>query len=1293
MLAHEVEGLKKLNIPVKKWGSSYRVQIRKSKSRSKSLVYVSSLTPSVKADIIKTYKITLKQLDKALSPKSKSEMYKILSDGSKDTHTYLNISESDFHDRLENLMNTQQNAYKINIALGYDIYDFVNDVEFNYHANIINTSIFKMPFAVNNRSDINNIFQAIKNKEKEATIYFNNSACKLKSITEYQVVIYKLNYMLGDSEAIMPDIIKNNKHVINFKSTQNKCMFHCIAYNSDTNQNPNRLQSIVKNTFKQYCDYKNIAYSTQLYKTFKPIDILEFDILEDCFKVNIEVYTMDVDSGDMADRRSPQNPMGSIQRKRQSDKSYDKKLNILAHEGHAMYITSMDMFLSKYVCDKCGTVFTSSESKRDHIKNKCELTEIESFVKNPTIYRPSENTIKGLLSKYSIKGIDHYIDHFIVYDFEAILKPISIQHGDKTEFTSQHIPVSVSICNSLDKEVKCFVNDSPKQLLTDMFEYINKISNIIYEYNVSKFDTLTEIMNEKGMNKDVEKLDKILHKVPVIGFNSGRYDINLIKNDLFAVIGKIDHVIKNPSYMCIATDEFKMLDISNYLPPATSYDKYLKTFLGECKCPKKIQCTCNLGKGVFCYEYITDFNKLSETTIPPREAFDSSLRNTKISDDDYERIKFVWDHYKMKSIMDLLIWYNNLDVIPFIDAVKEQREFYKNYDLDMLVDGVSLPSLAEKVMYQTCFNNLITQSTQSAESFNFPQSRYFGYKEQDDKAKREFNLSINHLDILLKKQKYLCTYCKCKLDKKNASADRINNKKGHIDGNIVMSCITCNCARKDMSMSTFRYQKLLEYNSNRLVYSIDEPNKDIYSKMKANIAGGPSIIFNRYSKRNETYIRGGSKLCKKVIGYDANALYLWALGNEMPCGQLTTIETYDSILDDIRADNLFGFLECDIETPEHLKGYFEEMCPIFKNIEIDPSDKNIIGEHMYEYNKSKGANAAKKSKKLIGSYFGHKILIYTPLLKWYLDHGMIITKTYSFIKASGYKAFKPFMETVSNARREGDSDPNKKTIAEMMKLIGNSAFGRSGMDKTKHKEVKYTTDSKSEDRLTNHYTFFHKEQLDGSCEITLKKRRIKQNNPIHLSIAIYQLAKLRMLQFYYDCIDKYFDRSDFQYEEMDTDSAYISFSNEKPFENIIKPEQRDDFEKNKYNWFPRDFNQEVANFDKRTPGLFKDEWSGDAMVSLSSKNYICYLPDSIYKEKVSAKGVQQKGRNQDVLNQIGFENVVKNKITLTGTNKGFRLCKESKSIITYSQTKTALSYMYDKRQVLSCGIRTIPLNI
>ncbi|GMF36106.1 unnamed protein product [Phytophthora lilii] len=122
--------------------------------------------------------------------------------------------------------------------------------------------------------------------------------------------------------------------------------------------------------------------------------------------------------------------------------------------------------------------------------------------------------------------------------------------------------------------------------------------------------------------------------------------------------------------------------------------------------------------------------------------------------------------------------------------------------------------------------------------------------------------------------------------------------------------------------------------------------------MKANIASGPSIVFNRYANRNETKIRGG-KPCKKVIGYDANALYLWAFGNGMPWGQLTIIEAYPDIVEDIKNDKIFGFLECDIQTPEHMKQYFGEMTPIFKNALIDCTDENIIGRHMYDYNQAR----------------------------------------------------------------------------------------------------------------------------------------------------------------------------------------------------------------------------------------------------------------------------------------------------------------------------------------------------
>ncbi|KAG3068411.1 hypothetical protein PI125_g23420 [Phytophthora idaei] len=496
-----------------------------------------------------------------------------------------------------------------------------------------------------------------------------------------------------------------------------------------------------------------------------------------------------------------------------------------------------------------------------------------------------------------------------------------------------------------------------------------------------------------------------------------------------------------------------------------------------------------------------------------------------------------------------------------------------------------------------------------------------------------------------------------------------------------------------MSLKGFRYKKPLDFNSDRLVLSIDKEESEIYAKMKANIAGGPSIIFNRYAKRNETKIHDG-KLCKKIIGYDANALYLCALGNEMPCGRLTTIDAYDGIVDEIQADKIFGFLECDIRTPDHLKQYFSEMAPIFKNVLIVCTDERVIGKHMFDYNQSRGSNRAKPARKRIGSYFGEKILIYAPLLKQYLSHGMEITKTYSFIKASSDKTFASVMEAVSNARREGGVDKSKAMIAEMMKLVGNSAFGRSGMDMSKHKEVKYESDQKAIKSKIDHFTFHGLEELNDACEITMKKRRLKNKNPIHLSIAIYQLAKLRMLQFYYDCIGFYFDRSDFQYQKMDTDSAYIAFSLENPFQDCIKSELRDHFNQHKYDWFPRDYNKEVAIFDRHTPGLFKDEWSGDDMVSLPYKNYICYLPDESYKVKVSAKGVQQgRGRKEDVLNPDGFGTVVRDRITLQGTNKGFRLSKESKSTITYTQTKSALSYFYDKRQVLSDGISTIPLNI
>ncbi len=87
---------------------------------------------------------------------------------------------------------------------------------------------------------------------------------------------------------------------------------------------------------------------------------------------------------------------------------------------------------------------------------------------------------------------------------------------------------------------------------------------------------------------------------------------------------------------------------------------------------------------------------------------------------------------------------------------------------------------------------------------------------------------------------------------------------------------------------------------------------------------------------------------KTITSYDANALYLWAIAQEMPTGKHEHIISYDlkQLKKDTSNNELIGFVQVDIETPEDLKEKFSEMCPIFKNGEIKFED---IGECVQNY--------------------------------------------------------------------------------------------------------------------------------------------------------------------------------------------------------------------------------------------------------------------------------------------------------------------------------------------------------
>ena len=57
------------------------------------------------------------------------------------------------------------------------------------------------------------------------------------------------------------------------------------------------------------------------------------------------------------------------------------------------------------------------------------------------------------------------------------------------------------------------------------------------------------------------------------------------------------------------------------------------------------------------------------------------------------------------------------------------------------------------------------------------------------------------------------------------------------------------------------------------------------------------------------------------------------------------------------------------------------MTPILKNAKIKFDD---IGEYMQKFHTDNNIKFV-EGNKLIGSYFGKESLLYTPLLKWYLQ--------------------------------------------------------------------------------------------------------------------------------------------------------------------------------------------------------------------------------------------------------------------------------------------------------------------
>ena len=130
-------------------------------------------------------------------------------------------------------------------------------------------------------------------------------------------------------------------------------------------------------------------------------------------------------------------------------------------------------------------------------------------------------------------------------------------------------------------------------------------------------------------------------------------------------------------------------------------------------------------------------------------------------------------------------------------------------------------------------------------------------------------------------------------------------------------------------------------------------------------------------------------------------------------------------------------------------------------------------------------------------------------------------------------------------------------------------------------------------------------------------KQVNHKDPLQIAFCVYADAKLCMLSFVYDFIDRYFDRTVYEICSTDTDSLYFAYAECEEFEDLVKPHLRREYftvrgkffpsqvcespvcvasyvdaKTNKLPWNQSSCCRKAEVFHNRTPGLFKTEYTG-----------------------------------------------------------------------------------------------------
>lgn len=550
-----------------------------------------------------------------------------------------------------------------------------------------------------------------------------DSGWGLEKIEFLNVNVNKYQPLKGSTYIPLPPEVQSKNACVNVKNRDNKCFYWAII---------SALYPVDKNSDRpsSYPHYTDIFNVTGIKDPVCLSDIKKFEKLN---KISVNVYGIDTDKK-RDDRGLTIVPL------RISKMSCENHVNLLYFErgdvSHYCWIKNLSRLVSSqiskhgkttWICDGCLHPFANKNKLDRHRAIGCGETLVELPKPNNKYLR-----FKNYKNKMKVP--------FVIYgDFESILVPLANEKSNTTSATCnthKHVPCSFSYyihCeydNNLSKFVIYRGEDCVEKFIQSIREDADRIIKILQKVvppkknysDSSGANTSSNIChickkkigddeayvidhchltgNIRGKTHNSCNLNYQLPKfIPVVFHNLSGYDCHLFIKELAKIKGKLTCIpINKEKYISfdLRIDEYSLRFVDSYKFMSSSLDKLvsnlsqdqfkiLPNFLPPSdNCYEREKYMKLLTrKGVFPYEYVSDWRRLEETALPPQAAFYSSLTDLNISDEDYQHAKDVWDAFNITTLGEYCDLYLKTDVLLLAEVFENFRQVCIGaYELD-----------------------------------------------------------------------------------------------------------------------------------------------------------------------------------------------------------------------------------------------------------------------------------------------------------------------------------------------------------------------------------------------------------------------------------------------------------------------------------------------------------------------------------------------------------------------------------------------------------------------------------